>query len=168
MRVDRKGFMGWRAVSRHAHACICDALIIRHMPSQNRAAGGYSLGRRSIGMVEDLCGVTHVSKEYDGIPDGGLRLMRQHPMHVPAVYLLPLIFCGHAEALVSFLPAELASCEVADRQTILKIPVCPAVVVGTIGLKILVNLRAAEFEAERPTFIPKQFPQHGTLLSIVL
>jgi hypothetical protein len=50
------------------------------------------LGRRSIGMIEDLCGVTVVAKEHDGISDGVLRLMRQHPMHVPTVYFLPLIF----------------------------------------------------------------------------
>ena len=34
--------------------------------------------------------------------------------------------------------------------------------------KILVELRAAEFEAERPTFVLKQFPQFGTLLLIAL
>ena len=109
-----------------------------------------------------------VAKEHDGISDGVLRLMRQHPMPQPTVYLLPLIFRGHAETLVSFLPAEITSCEFAQRQTPLMILVCPAVVVWTVRLKILVELHATEYEAERPTFIPKKFPQYGTLLSIVL
>ena len=89
-------------------------------------------------------------------------------MRVPAVYLLPLIFRGHAEALVPLLPAELASCEFAQRQTPLVVLVRAAVVVGVHRLKILVELRAAEFEAERPTFVLKQFPQFGTLLLIAL
>ena len=119
-------------------------------------------------MVKDLCGVTYVAKEDDGISDGVLRLMRQHPMRVPAVYLLPLIFRGHAEALVSLLPAELASIELAQRQTPLVVLVRAAVVVGTVRLTISVELRAAELEAERPTFILKQLPQYGKLLSIAL
>ena len=81
-------------------------------------------------MVEDLCGRTCVAKEHDGMPDGGLRLMRQHPMEVPAVYLLPLIFRGHAEALVPLMPAELACCEFAQGQTPLVVLVRAAVVVG--------------------------------------
>ena len=159
---------GGRAMSRHALTCIFDApsdYTSHGVSKQNR---GYSLGLRSIGMVEDLCGNTPVAKEHDGIPDGVLRLVRQHPMPQPTVYLLPLIFRGHAETLVSFLPAEITSCEFAQRQTPLMILVCPAVVVRTVRLKILVELHATEYEAERPTFIPKQFPQYGTLLSIVL
>ena len=94
--------------------------------------------------------------------------MRQHPVHMPAIYLLPLIFRGHAEALVPLLPAELACCELAQGQTPLVVLVRAAVVVGVHRLIILVELRAAEFEAERPAFTPKQLPQLGTLLSIVL
>ena len=72
------------------------------------------LGRHSIRMVEELCGATYIAKEHDGVPDGTLRLMRLHPVHVPAVNFLPLIFRGHAEALVPLLPAELACCEFAQ------------------------------------------------------
>ena len=43
-----------------------------------------------------------------------------------------------------------------------------AVVVGVHRLKILVELRAAELEAEHPTVVLKQFPQFGTLLLIAL
>ena len=89
-------------------------------------------------------------------------------MRVPAVYLLPLIFRGHAEALVPLLPAELACCEFAQGQTPLVVLVRAAVVVGVHRLKIIVELRAAEFEAERPAFVPKQFPKFDTLLLIAL
>ena len=62
------------------------------------------LGRHSIRMVEELCGATYIAKEHDGVPDGTLRLMRLHPVHVPAVNFLPLILCDHTETLVSLLP----------------------------------------------------------------
>ena len=89
-------------------------------------------------------------------------------MHVPAVNFLPLIFRGHAEALVPLLPAELASREVSQRKTPLMRLVRAAMVVGMHRLEILIELHAAEFEAERPAFIPKQFPKFGTLLLIAL
>ena len=89
-------------------------------------------------------------------------------MRVPAVYLLPLIFRGHAEALVPLLPAELACCELAQGQTPLVVLVRAAVVVGVQRPEIPIELSAAEFEAERSTFVLKQFPQFGTLLLIVL
>ena len=74
-------------------------------------------------------------------------------MRVPAVYLLPLIFRGHAEALVPLLPAELASREASQRQTPLVILVRAAVVVGVQRPETPIELSAAEFEAERPAFI---------------
>ena len=119
-------------------------------------------------MVEDLCGATYIAKEHDGVHDGTLRLMRLHPVHVPAVNFLPLIFRGHAEALVPLLPAELACSEFGQGQTPLVVLVRAAVVAGVHRLKMIVELRAAEFEAERPTFVLKQFPQFGTLLLIAL
>ena len=88
------------------------------------------LGRHSIRMVEELCGATYIAKEHDGVPDGTRRLMRLHPVHVPAINFLPLIFRGHAEALVPLLPAELACCEFAQGQTALVVLVRAAVVVG--------------------------------------
>ena len=89
-------------------------------------------------------------------------------MRVPTVYLLPLIFRGHAEALVPLLPAELSSCEKSNRKTPLMRLVKTAVVVGVHRLKILIELHAAEFEVERTSFVLKQFTQFGTLLLIVL
>ena len=71
-------------------------------------------------------------------------------MPQPTVYLLPWIFRGHAETLVSFLSAETTSCEFAQRQTPLMILVCPAVVVWTVRLEILVERHATEYEGQRP------------------
>jgi hypothetical protein len=45
--------------------------------------------------------------------------------------------------------------------------VSAAVVVGVHRLKILIKLRATEFDAERPTFILQQLPQPCTLRLIV-
>ena len=137
VKVAREGFCEVHAqvpqrLARRIRACA----IMSHA---ERTPG--RLGRHSIRMVEELCGATNIAKEHDGVPDGTLRLMRLHPVHVPAVYLLPLIFRGHAEALVPLLPAELACCEFAKGQTPLVVLVRAAVVVGVHRLKFLLTKR---------------------------
>ena len=109
--------------------------------------------------VEERLLLALVSEEHQGIPRRALGyLVREHPVVVPAVHLLPLALGADAEAGTLLLPTELAAFEVAERDAPLVRSVLGPVVVAGLSREVLIDLRAGELVAECPRLDPQQVP----------